>query len=102
MKRRLTIARALVNEPDIVLLDEPTTGLDPTTKRGVVDALLALLAGRTAVIVTHDLELARRADEIFVLVDGRIQSHGTYDELMQSSEIFRELARSLEGEEAAR
>jgi ATP-binding cassette subfamily B protein len=99
-RQRVAIARALAREAPLLLLDEPTTGLDAATKRGVVSALLALLQGRTALIVTHDLELARRADSIVVLADGRIADEGTYDELMQTSEAFRELARSLAQEVA--
>jgi ATP-binding cassette subfamily B protein len=99
-RQRVAIARALAREAPLLLLDEPTTGLDAATKRGVVTALLALLEGRTALIVTHDLELARRADSIVVLADGRIADEGTYDELMQTSEAFRELARSLAQEVA--
>jgi ABC-type multidrug transport system fused ATPase/permease subunit len=100
-RQRVAIARALIREAPLLLLDEPTTGLDPTTKRGVIDAIETLLEGRTSIIVTHDLELARRADEIALLVDGHVTMQGSYDELMQSSQVFRELARSLE-EEAAR
>jgi len=94
-RQRVAIARALVRETPIRLLDEPTTGLDPSTKRDVVDALLRLIHGTTALIATHDLELAREADEIVVLVHGQIVARGPYDELQQTSEEFRELARSL-------
>jgi ATP-binding cassette subfamily B protein len=94
-RQRVAIARALVRATPILLLDEPTTGLDPVTKRGVIEALMRLTEGRTAVIVTHDLELAAAADEIVVLVDGVVHARGSYDELESGSAQFRLLARSL-------
>lgn len=94
-RQRVAIARALVRQTPILLLDEPTTGLDPVTKREVVRALLHLAEGRTALIVTHDLELARQADEIVVLVDGEVRARGTWSELEACSEDFQELARSM-------
>lgn len=94
-RQRVAIARALVRATPILLLDEPTTGLDPATKRGVIEALERLTEGRTAIVVTHDLELASGADEIVLLVDGNVRARGTYDELAGSSEDFQHLARSL-------
>ena len=94
-RQRVAIARALVRQTPILLLDEPTTGLDPVTKAGVVDALLHLVTGRTALIVTHDLELARHADEIVVLVDGQIRARGTWQELEHGSPDFQLLARTM-------
>lgn len=94
-RQRVAIARAIVRSTPILLLDEPTTGLDPATKRGVIDALARLTEGRTAVVVTHDLELASAADEIVLLIAGTIRARGTYDELAASSEDFQHLARSL-------
>ncbi len=94
-RQRVAIARALVRQTPILLLDEPTTGLDPVTKSEVVRALLHLVEGRTALIVTHDLDLARQADEIVVLVDGEIRARGSWDELERGSEDFQLLACSL-------
>jgi ATP-binding cassette subfamily B protein len=99
-RQRVTLARALIRHTPIMLLDEPTTGLDPVTKRAVVDTLLRVIAGRTAVLATHDLELAARADEIIVLVSGRIVERGTYEQLSRESSEFRRLADALEVEEA--
>jgi ATP-binding cassette subfamily B protein len=99
-RQRVTLARALVRQTPILLLDEPTTGLDPATKREVVDTLLGVLGDRTTVLATHDLELAARADEIVVLVGGRIVDRGTYDQLNRESAEFRRLADAVEVEEA--
>jgi ATP-binding cassette subfamily B protein len=99
-RQRVTLARALVRRTPLLLLDEPTTGLDPATKRAVVDTLLAVIAERTAVLATHDLDLAARADEIVLLVAGRIVDRGTYDQLQRDSAEFRRLGDALEVEEA--
>jgi ATP-binding cassette subfamily B protein len=100
-RQRVTIARALVREAPIMLLDEPTTGLDPATKREVVDTLLHVVENRTALLATHDLELAARADELLLLDAGRIVARGTYDELNRESVDFRRLADTLVEEPAA-
>ena len=98
-RQRVTLARALVRETPILLLDEPTTGLDPATKQGVVDTLLHVIEHRAAVLATHDLQLAARAEEIVLLIDGRIMGRGTYDELQDTPE-FRRLAGALAVERA--
>lgn len=99
-RQRMTIARALARQAPIILLDEPTASLDAATKRGVVDTLLSIVTAqtRTAVIVTHELELAARADEIVVLAGGRITARGSYDELLGGSEDFRRLADAMAAE----
>lgn len=84
MKRRLTIARALVNEPDLVVLDEPTTGLDPQA-RHVIWARLSELRdrGTTLLLTTHYMEEAERlCDELVVVDHGRILDHGSPRELI--------------------
>jgi ATP-binding cassette, subfamily B, bacterial len=96
-RQRVTIARALVRDTPILLFDEPTTGLDPATKRDVVETLVGVVQGRAAVVATHDMALAARADEIIVLVDGRVRARGTHAELHRSSLEFRRLADKLAG-----
>ncbi|MDE3134841.1 MAG: ABC transporter ATP-binding protein [Acidobacteriota bacterium] len=91
-RQRVTIARALVRDTPILLLDEPTTGLDPRTKHSVSETLMRVVSGRAAVVATHDMQLAARADEIVVLVDGRLQARGSHAELSRSSLQFRRLA----------
>jgi ATP-binding cassette, subfamily B, bacterial len=80
-RQRLAVARALVRDAPIVLLDEPTTHLDASSQELVVEALERLLAGRTAIVVAHRLETIRRATEVVVLDDGRIVGRGTFHEL---------------------
>jgi lipooligosaccharide transport system ATP-binding protein len=111
MKRRLTIARALVNEPDILLLDEPTTGLDPQARHILWDRLFRLKeAGVTLVITTHYMDEAEQlCDRLIVMDQGRIMAEGTPASLIQEytsrevvelrfgSERNAEAARALQG-----
>jgi lipooligosaccharide transport system ATP-binding protein len=85
MKRRLTIARALVNEPDILLLDEPTTGLDPQARHILWDRLFRLKeAGVTLVITTHYMDEAEQlCDRLIVMDKGKIMAEGTPASLIQ-------------------
>ena len=81
-RQRIAVARAMVRDAPIVVLDEPTTGLDEQSRVAVLDALERLTAGRTTLIVSHDLELARRADRIAYLDQGRVVEAGTHAQLI--------------------
>ncbi|BCB84270.1 hypothetical protein Psuf_015830 [Phytohabitans suffuscus] len=85
MKRRLTIARALVNEPDIVLLDEPTTGLDPQARHLVWERLFRLKQqGVTLVLTTHYMDEAEQlCDRLVVMDGGRIVAEGSPRDLIE-------------------
>ena len=84
MKRRLTLARALVNDPDLLVLDEPTTGLDPQARHLIWDRLKKLLAaGKTILLTTHFMEEAERLCDRLVIVDGgRIITEGSPRDLI--------------------
>jgi phospholipid/cholesterol/gamma-HCH transport system ATP-binding protein len=87
MRKRVGIARALVIEPEMLLFDEPTAGLDPTNSKMVAELIVKLKDGvcDTSVVVTHDVELARTvADRIAILIDGRFAVLGPADEVMHS------------------
>jgi phospholipid/cholesterol/gamma-HCH transport system ATP-binding protein len=89
MRKRVGIARALVIEPELMLFDEPTAGLDPTNSKMVAELIQELKRGPcdTSVVVTHDVELARTvADRLAILVDGRFAVVGHPDEVMTSGE----------------
>jgi lipooligosaccharide transport system ATP-binding protein len=86
MKRRLTLARALVNDPELIFLDEPTTGLDPQARHVIWDRLRALLAqGKTILLTTHFMEEAERLCGRLVILDrGRIIAEGSPRELIEA------------------
>jgi phospholipid/cholesterol/gamma-HCH transport system ATP-binding protein len=88
MRKRVGIARSLVTEPEVMLFDEPTAGLDPTNARLVAELISQVRTGvcDTAVVVTHDLELTRTvADRVAILIDGTFAALGPRDEVLQST-----------------
>lgn len=100
-RQRLAIARAMVRDAPIVVLDEPTTGLDAASEQAVLDALEHLLRDRTAIVITHRLDTVRDASEIVVLDSGRVVERGTHDELMACGGHYRDLYRLQTPEEFA-
>jgi phospholipid/cholesterol/gamma-HCH transport system ATP-binding protein len=89
MRKRVGVARALVSEPELMLFDEPTAGLDPTNSKLVGELILQLKAGAgdTSIVVTHDVELARTvADRLAILMDGRFAVVGRRDEVLTSGD----------------
>lgn len=89
MRKRVGIARALVTEPEMLLFDEPTAGLDPTNSKMVGELIVQLRGGvcDTSIVVTHDLELARTvADRVAVLIEGRFAAMGPRDEVLNTSD----------------
>jgi ABC-2 type transport system ATP-binding protein len=99
-RQRLGVALALVNEPELVFLDEPTTGLDPAARRALWDIILGLKAdGRTVFLTTHYLEEAEiLCDRVAIMDHGRILEMGTVDELV--SKRFRDRAVRLDATDA--
>ena len=81
-RQRIAIARALIRDSPIVILDEPTTGLDAATEALILDGLRRLMAGRTTVVIAHNLSTVEGADLILVLDAGRIVERGTHAELL--------------------
>ncbi len=81
-QQRLAIARAILADPQILILDEATSNLDTESEQLIQEAMSALLAGRTTFVVAHRLSTVRRADQIVVMEDGRITELGTHDTLM--------------------
>jgi ATP-binding cassette subfamily B protein/subfamily B ATP-binding cassette protein MsbA len=90
-RQRLAIARALVREAPILVLDEPSSALDPASERLVMDAIDALMRGRTTLVIAHRLSTLARADRILVLEDGRIAESGTQQQLLAAGGLFYRL-----------
>jgi phospholipid/cholesterol/gamma-HCH transport system ATP-binding protein len=89
MRKRVGIARALSVEPEMLLFDEPTAGLDPTNSKLVADLMLDLRGGvcDTAMVVTHDIELARTAaDRVAVLIEGRFAALGPAEQVLSGDD----------------
>lgn len=94
-RQRLSIARAIVKDAPILILDEPTSSLDAISEEAVFDALKRLRAGRTTVVIAHRLSTVRDADRILVLDEGRIAAQGRHEELLQSSLLYRRMCARL-------
>ncbi|HEY2326651.1 MAG TPA: ABC transporter ATP-binding protein [Gaiellaceae bacterium] len=98
-RQLISIARALLADPRILILDEATSNIDRPTEILIERALDRLLRGRTSIIIAHRLATVRRADEICVVEHGRITQRGTFDQLLAVDGPFRSLAKDLESQE---
>jgi ABC-type multidrug transport system fused ATPase/permease subunit len=96
-RQLISIARALLADPRILILDEATSNIDRPTEVLIEQALDRLLRGRTSIIIAHRLATVRRADEILVMEHGRVAQRGTFDGLLTVDGPFRRLARELKG-----
>jgi ATP-binding cassette, subfamily B, bacterial len=90
-RQRIAIARAIVTDPRILILDDATSSVDASTEQEIKLALRAVMAGRTTFIVAHRLSTISLADEIVVLEDGTVAARGTHEQLLEESELYREI-----------
>ncbi len=95
-RQRLSIARAVLKNPPILILDEATSALDSESERLVQDALFNLMKNRTSIVIAHRLSTIQHADEIIVIQQGVISERGTHDELNNQNGLYRKLA-SIQG-----
>ena len=90
-KQLLVFARALVHDPDILILDEATAYIDSTTEALIQDAIVKLLEGRTSIVIAHRLSTIKKADKILVLHKGELREQGTHEELLAEGGIYHRL-----------
>ena len=90
-RQRVTIARAVLKNPAILILDEATSSLDTQSERIVQDAINQLMVNRTCIVIAHRLSTVQHADEIIVMQKGKIVQRGKHDALMQEEGLYKEL-----------
>lgn len=99
-RQRLVIARELLKKSDVMLFDEPTSALDPSTSREIQESILRLFKDKTIVTITHDLSQVAAVDQIVVINNGKVEACGNHTELMEKSELYRELVAEQSYQEA--
>jgi ATP-binding cassette subfamily C protein CydC len=92
-RQRLALARALLADPPLMVLDEPTAHLDPDSRRALTADILAVTEGRATLLITHDLDGLDQVDEIVLLDHGRVAARGTHAGLLRSSGLYRHMWR---------
>jgi subfamily B ATP-binding cassette protein MsbA len=95
-RQRITIARAVLKNPPILILDEATSSLDTESEKWVQDAINNLMKDRTSIVIAHRLSTVRHADEIIVLHEGKIAERGKHEDLIQQKGIYNKLVTMQE------
>jgi ABC-type multidrug transport system fused ATPase/permease subunit len=90
-RQRLALARALLADPAVLILDEPTAHLDPTARAALTADLLAVTRGRTTLLITHELEGLDEVDEIIVLDHGQVAQRGTHGQLARAEGPYKQM-----------
>lgn len=97
-RQRIAIARAMVRDAPVLVLDEPTTGLDAESSKRILEPLRRLMAGRTTIVISHNLTTIREANAILVLDGGRVIEHGTHSELIERDGAYARVYRAHESQ----
>ncbi len=93
-RQRIAIARAVIRNTPLLILDEPTTGLDPESEQTVMEALKRLIKGRTCVVIAHHLNTISQADTIFVIEGSEIRERGTHEQLLAGGGAYSKMYRT--------
>ena len=93
IRLRIAISRAIIRNTQILILDEPTAGLDAASEQSVIEALDKLMQGRTSVVIAHHLGTIRHADVIFVMKDCELVEQGTHVTLLAKNGVYAEMQR---------
>jgi ATP-binding cassette, subfamily C, bacterial CydC len=96
-RQRIALARALIADPAVLILDEPTASLEPAQRAGLTADLLRVTAGRSTLLITHELDVLDQVDEIVVLDAGRVVQRGTHGELLQAGGLYRWMVVGADG-----
>jgi len=96
-RQRIALARALLADPPLLVLDEPTAHLDPDNRRALTADLLAATQGRATLFITHDLDGLDQVDEIVVLEHGRVAERGTHADLLQAGGLYQQMWAAEQG-----
>ena len=101
-RQRIAIARAILADPRVLILDDATSSVDPTKEHEIRDALAEVMEGRTTIVIAHRPATVALADRVVLLGDGQVLADGTHDELLATSEVYRQvLAAADHGDPAA-
>jgi ATP-binding cassette subfamily B protein len=92
-KQRISIARAIINKPSIIILDEATSSVDTMTERLIQEALERLVAGKTTIAIAHRLSTLRNADKLVILEEGQIVEEGSHSELLEKDGVYANLVK---------
>ena len=97
-RQRIAIARAIVADPRVLILDDATSAVDPTKEHEIRDALAEVMRGRTTIVIAHRPATVALADRVVLLEDGHVVAEGTHDSLLGESERYRSVLAAGESE----
>ena len=95
-KQRISIARAIMKDAPIIILDEATANVDPENEKALMDAIDALTKEKTIIMIAHRLKTVQHADQIVVIDQGRIAQQGTHEQLMEQDGIYKKFVKARE------
>ena len=93
-RQRIGIARALYNDPKIIVLDEATSALDPQTEYKVMDSILRAYSDVTFIVIAHRLTTIQRCDHVYFVEEGSIKHSGTFEEVLKNSDSMQAMAKA--------